>query len=170
MDLYRFSPIESQSILEEAVRYVADECSWLFFNAVGYVATIKSVTIFAHYPDEYDQLVRMIAEMGEVSDISSGQRVKLAEPIVVDVGILEVNDVRQHVIQTIEHLRIRRPDPYRMQVGSCDYEVADYWDFKNFYGLTTSSPRTLERGDYEMLEFFDPSSDVLGYVMSKTMR
>jgi hypothetical protein len=166
MDLYRFSPIESQSALADAIAYVATECTWLFFNVTGFVAPIRSLTIFAHYPDEYDALVRMQSDLGELRSDQNGPRIKLADPIVIEVGVLEVNGVRETVTQTIEYLRIRRPDPYRMQVGCCDYEIEDYWDFKEFFGFRAESPRTIQRRDYEMLEFFDPSSDVLGYAVS----
>jgi hypothetical protein len=164
MDLYRFSPIENQASLADAIAYVAGECTWLFFNAVGFAPKVKALTIFAHYPDEYDYLVRLLTSLGESYN---EYYVKLANPIIVEVGVLEVNGVPETVVQTIEFLRIRQPDPYRMQVGCCDYEVDDYWDFKQFYGFMTDNPRTIERTGYEMLEFYDPSSDVLGYVVSR---
>jgi hypothetical protein len=166
MDLYRFSPIESPTVLDDAIRYIADECTWLFFNEVGYVAPIRSLTIFAHYPDEYDHLARLVTDMGVLVNENKGPRVKLREPVTVHVGNIEVNGLRETVTQTIEYLRVRRPDPYRMQVGCAVYDVSDYWDFKSFYGLVSASPRTLDRGEYEVLEFFSPSSDVLGYAVS----
>ena len=165
MDLYRFSPIESVGTLTDAISYVATECSWLFFNSVGHVVPLGSLTIFAHYPDEYDYLLRLLPDLGTTDE--TGARVALDAPIAVEVGVLEVNGVRERVTQIIQQLRIRRPDPYRMQVGCCEYQVADYWDFKGFYGLGTVSPRTIQRPNFEMLEFFDPSSDVLGYVISQ---
>ncbi len=67
-------------------------------------------------------------------------------------------------------LRIRKPDPYRMQVGCNDFKVPDYHDFKRKYlDKNQSNLRLIERPEYEMVEFYDPDYDVLAYVVSKEL-
>ena len=124
----------------------------------GETAPITSLTIFAHYPAEFEILKKIQAEMGtQVGDVL-GPRVVLHEPIVVEGG-------------AITHLRIRQPDPYHGQVGSNDYDIADYATFKEkFLAAKPNNLRLLVRPDYELIEFWDPDFDVTGYVLSDPAR
>jgi hypothetical protein len=166
MRLYRFSPIGSKGELIDAINHVAAECTWLYFNHVGVIPKIESLTIFAHYDTEYHRLKDIAIELGSPHNKNNGPRFKLNQPLTTYCGILETNGHPQKVFQTIEYLRIRQPDPYRMQVGCCDYVEDDYWHFKDFEAMGGGSPRTIERKDFEMLEFYSPDKDVLGYVVS----
>ena len=69
----------------------------------------------------------------------------------------------------IVKIRIRKPDPYRSQIGCADLEVEDYAKFKaEQLSRHTDNLRLIERPQYEMLEFFDfDLNDVLAYVVSK---
>jgi hypothetical protein len=154
MNLYRFSPIQNKEKLLEAVTYVAMQTSSLCQKVIDQVFPIFSLTIFAHYPDEYEMLTKLLHEMGEPFNENNGPRVLLREPI----------KVGEH---TITHLRIRHPDPYRMQVGCNDFNVPDYTDFKEKYLISHPDHlRLIERKEYEMIEFFHPDFDVLAYVVS----
>jgi hypothetical protein len=155
MNLYHFSPIQSKEKLLEAVSYVATQTSLLSQKVLGHVFPMSSLTIFSHYLDEYEKLEKFLQELGDPFNKNNGPRVLLHKPITVE----------EHMIT---HLRIRHPDPYRMQVGCNDFDVPIYTDFKNTY--LASHPdhlRLIERKEYEMIEYFHPDFDVLAYVVSK---
>ena len=152
--IYRFSPIESKEELLDAVQYVASKASELSKRVTGIEYQIVTLTVFAHYPEEYEKLREISLELGEFDHENNGVFVKLHEPINLSSGKLEL-------------LRIRKPDPYRMQVGCCDFEVGDYERFKRAYLQKNSqSLRLIERPEYEMIEFFSPDYDILAYVLS----
>lgn len=152
--LYRFSPIMNRGKLQEAVVHVARSTSEMVRRIVGVVPPIHSLTVFAHYPDEFQFLSREVLRMGSLFNENNGPRVALHEPI----------RVGQH---TITHLRIRVPDPHRMQVGCNDFDIADYHSFrKKHIPAHSENMRIIPRGSYEMIEIFHPDYDVLAYVVS----
>jgi len=145
--------IRDKEGLIEAVRYVAIETSRLAEKIVGKAFSIKSLTIFAHSEKEYESLTRIQEGTGRLYNYNNGPRVELYEPI-------EVGDNK------ITHLRIRKPDPERPQVGCNDFET-DYESFKK--GYLSDHPdnlRPVKRSEYKMIEFYDPNFDVLAYVVS----
>lgn len=155
MQLYRFSPIKDEKQLREAVIYIADKTSELAKEIIGKSLSISSLTIFAHYPDEFEKLSGVAKTIGNLFNEHNGPRVALHKPI----------KAREN---TISHLRIRKPDPYRMQVGCGDFDVPDYETFKNENLLKyQNNLRLIKREEYEMVEFFHPDFDVLAYVVSK---
>ncbi|MBI3620392.1 hypothetical protein HY214_04615 [Candidatus Roizmanbacteria bacterium] len=155
MKIYRFSPIRDEKELREAVVYVVEKTSDLAKKVIGKTLPISSLTFFAHYPDEFEKLSGIVKTLGNFVNENNGPRVALHEPIKVGEN-------------TIIHLRIRKPDPYRMQVGCNDFNISDYAAFKNKYlPKHSNNLRLIERKDYEMIEFFDPDFDVLAYVVSK---
>lgn len=157
MQLYRFSPIKGEKQLREAVIYVADKTSELSRKVIGKSLPISSLTIFAHYPDEFEKLSDIVKILGNFLNENNGPRVALHEPIKAGGD-------------TIAHLRIRKPDPYRTQVGCDDFDVPDYETFKSENLLKyPNNLRLIKREDYEMIEFFHPDFDVLAYVVSKQL-
>jgi len=153
MSLYRFSPITSESELIEVIHYIIEQELILSSNAINKILPITYLTIFSHYSDEYGGLVKIIEKLGDVTDANNGVKAKLYTPIKSDD-------------QEISEIRVRKPDPYRMQVGCCDFSVVDYQDFKNDHLENNKNLRLIERADYEMIEFFDPDFDVLAYTVS----
>ena len=155
MRIYRFSPIRDKEQLIKAVKYVAKQSTKLCKKAIGMRLPITSLTIFSHYPEEYERLIGIFVGMGSPHGENNGPRVALSEPV----------SASRH---TIRFLRIRKPDQYRMQVGCNDFDVDNYAEFKDAY--LTQHPQNLRlitRQDYEMIEFFDPDFDVLAYVVSR---
>ncbi len=67
-------------------------------------------------------MTTLVVAMGTPYNEDNGPRVKLTEPIRVKVMTIERNGVNEDHFSTIEYLRIRKPDPYRMQVGCADLE------------------------------------------------
>lgn len=154
MKLYRFSPIRNKKKLNEAVKYVATQNTKLCKKIIGKPLPITSLTIFAHYHAEYEEIVEILSKIGKYYNENNGIRVTLHNPIKVGRN-------------TITHLRIRRPDPYRMHVGCSDLNIKNYSSFKKKYlDNKSKNLRLIVRSEYEMIEFFDPDFDILAYVVS----
>ncbi len=146
--------IQSKEQLIEAVRFVASETSRLAQKIVGKTFPVKSLTIFAHSQSEYELLAQILGGMGKPYDYNNGPRAELHEPIKVDSN-------------QITHLRIRKPDPERPQVGCNDFET-DFRVFKKEYlPKHPENLRLIERSGYDMIELYDSEFNVLAYVVSK---
>jgi hypothetical protein len=172
MKLYRFSPIDNQAQLIEAVEYIAQDVAKLYFKSTGEMFNdlIESLTVFSHYPEEYDNLKDIVKRLGEPYNENNGPRIKLHQPIVVKLGKVEENSKYENYTTNVKYIRIRKPDPYRMQVGCAD--IKDDFDSQDFESAVAwpdedKSPRLIKRREYNMLEFFDPDVDVLGYIVSE---
>jgi len=152
--LYQFSPINSKEELLNAVTYVAEKTTELCKKITGEEYPISSLTVFTHYLDEFEKLKTILFEQGELDHENNGPFVRLKEGIALPYNELKL-------------LRVRQPDPYRMQVGCCDFKVSDYQEFKNKYMNKYSyNFRLIERENYEMIELYDPNFDVLAYFLS----
>lgn len=157
MQLYRFSPIQDSRQLFEAVVYVATTATMLCKKIVDNEYPITNLTVFSHYSNEFTFLSSLLQEHGTIMRNKNGPVAKLHTPITVGSS-------------TISILRVRNPDPYRSQVGCCDFAVDDFQNFKETF-LTNGSRnlRSIPRTEYEMIEFFDPDVDVLAYVLSVSL-
>ncbi len=158
MQLYRFSPITTTGALLHAVEYVNEASTQMCKKIVGEVYPISSLTIFAHYQEEFETLKKIVGELGTFIGETLGPRVVLHDPIMTGNN-------------AITHLRIRNPDPYHTHAGSNDYEIDDYVSFKEKF--LRAKPHNLilqQRVGYELIEFWDPEFDVLGYVLSEPER
>ena len=155
--LYRFSPIKTEEQLIESIRYIDSQARELSNKIIKKEYPLSSLTIFSHYTDEFEQLKEILFEMGEQQAENNGPYVKLANPLVLRGGALKF-------------VRVRKPDPYRMQVGCCDFNIPNYDEFKsNYLKSNTNKLRLIKRVDYEMIEFFDPDFDILAYVVNKPL-
>ena len=154
---YRFSPIKTQEQLLESIRYIDSQATELSNKIIKKEYPLSSLTVFSHYADEFEVLKKILLGMGDQQTENNGPYVKLTNPLVLRGNALKF-------------LRIRKPDPYRMQVGCCDFNIPNYDDFKaNYLKTNTSKLRLIERVDYEMIEFHDPDFDILAYVISKPL-
>jgi len=145
--------IQNQEELIATVKYIATQTSALAKKIIGEALPIKSLTVFAHSQSEYEVLTRILADMGKSYNFNNGPRVELYDPIIIGSN-------------KIIHLRIRKPDPERPQVGCNDFET-DYETFKKEHLLAhPDNLRLMKRPEYEMIEFFDSEFDVLAYVVS----
>jgi hypothetical protein len=153
--LYRFSPIKNKEELLGAIDYVVVRTTELGKMVTGQLHYISSLTIFSHFPDEFENLKKILLEMGDMEAENNGPLVKLKTPIKAGKN-------------NIKFLRIRKPDPYRAQVGCADFITDDYETFKKDYlDNHPQNLRLFKRPEYEMIEFFDLSYDVLAYVLSR---
>ena len=152
--LYRFSPIQNEPELRKAIDYVAKKTTELSRKFTANEYPINYLTIFSHYADEFENIEKILFTMGKQVGENNGPFIQLNEPIQLSNGKLE-------------KIRIRQPDPYRMQVGCNDFTVPDYAAFKEKY--VTNNPqhfRVIQRPKFEMIELLDPDFDVLAYVLN----
>ena len=154
MKLYRFSPINTSEQLKEVVVYIATKTIELGERIIGNTLPVSSLTVFAHYLEEYEKLCKILTGIGKIVGENNGPRFLLQHPLKAGGAL-------------ITHVRIRKPDPSRMQVGCGDFDVEEYQDFKQKYlSQHPNDLRCIERSNYEMVEFFNPDFDVLAYIVS----
>ncbi len=152
MKLYRFSPINNEKSLWEAIDYIAKESLRLSKKIINITFPISYITVFSHYEEEYLGLLKIWNNLWISSETNNWVKISLFKEI----------DLYNSIIKNI---RIRKPDPYRTQVWCNDFKIADYYNFKNNY-LGNKNLRLIIRDNYEMIEFFHPDFDVLSYVVS----
>lgn len=146
--------IKNKEQLIETVQYIAAQTETLCNRIIGKELPIHSLTVFAHDQEEYANLTSILSELGSPYNENNGPRVILHTPIKVGNN-------------AITHLRIRKPDTERPHVGCNDFDIKNYSDFKESYlSLYPENLRLVSRPTYEMIEFFDPESNVLAYVVS----
>lgn len=163
--LYRFSPIKNEAELMEAIEYLHYACFKLCMQALGaYLPIAGNVGIFCHYDDEYTNLIQFRSKLTEPSDNPKQKYFKLHQPI-----IISAKDSIPETIYT--HLCIRKPDPYRAQIGDIDFIMpADKYasirgSLQN--GETIHGARIFDRPELDMIELYDFDIDALGYVCTQ---
>ena len=167
MKLYRFSPIQNQDELLEAIKYIHFACYKLCKQSFGeYLSNAGNMGIFCHYDDEHTRLVEIRKQIARPSDDPNQKYFELHEPIVIPAQ----DDVPE---TTYTHLYIRKPDIYRAQVGDIDFylEQSEYDKLKRSLidGAEIKGARVFPRNDLDMIELYDPDVDALGYVSTNVM-
>ncbi len=167
MKLYRFSPIENEQQLHEAIQYVHFACYKLCNDSLGeYYPNAGNIGIFCHYETEYENLISIRNSLVYPSDNPDQKYFELINPIVIaaENGIPET---------TYTHLYIRKPDPYRHHVGDVDFYIneQDYSVLKArlHNGESIEGARIFPRNDLDMIELHNPDIDALGYVSTVKM-
>lgn len=167
MKLYRFSPINTETALLEAIQHVHVSGHKLSYNSFGkYLDKSGNIGIFCHYEDEYEFLTKLRKQLTDEAMNFNNKYFKLKQPITIP----QIDDIPG---ATYEYLYIRQPDPYRYQVGDIDLCV-DRLEYKQLKQLVmngdTKSARTYEgKSDLDMIELFDADMDVLAYVVDHKM-
>lgn len=167
MKLYRFSPIENEGQLRQAIEYIHFACYHLCEQAFGkYLRNAGNMGVFTHYDDEYETLTDLRKKLTENSDNVNQKYFRLHEPIVIPAR----DDVPE---TTYTHLYVRKPDPYRHHVGDMDFylEQPEYDELKQSLqaGKQIKSARIFPRNDLDMIELYHPDVDALAYVSIKKM-
>lgn len=167
MKLYRFSPIKNQKQLVKAITHIHFSCHRLCKRTFGeYLQNAGNVGVFCHYADEYAALIALRKRLCEPSNNPDQKYFKLHKPVVIPAK----GNVPK---TTYTYLYIRKPDPYRSQVGDIDFYLApaDYAQRKRSLetGKTLPGARIFPRQDLDMIELFDPDIDVLAYVSTHLM-
>jgi hypothetical protein len=167
MKLYRFSPMQTQEKLMEAIHHIHIACSQLCLDVLGEVLPNSgNVGVFCHYDDEYEALTKLRKELTESSDSWNQKYFKLHEPITFAAE-------GQIPETTYTYLYIRKPDPYRHHVGDADFCLTPekYAQLKSEIenGCVIPHARLFPRADLDMIELYHPDIDVLPYIVTKTM-
>lgn len=167
MKLYRFSPIQNQDELLDAIKYIHFACYKLCRQSFDkYLPNAGNMGVFCHYDDEYTRLVGIRDQLAKPSNDPNQKYFELYEPIVIP----EQYDVPE---TTYTHLYIRKPDVYRAQVGDIDFylEQSEYDELKRslLAGEYVKGARIFPRNDLDMIELYDPDTDALGYVSTNIM-
>lgn len=149
MKLYRFSPIEEEAGFKEALEYVVTQLQKLSEELLGEALPLKTVKLFAHYPDEYEYLHQLVSSLGPKDPLSS------------DTSFYVETDMKVAGVD-VTCLGLRVVDPYRMQVGCGDLGVDDWREFKTKYHSKAPFIREFRE---DMIELWHPDYDVLGYIV-----
>jgi hypothetical protein len=167
MKLYRFSPIKDVNELIEVTTYIHFACFALCKQTFGtYLPIAGNMGVFCHYDEEYQSLIELRKQLTEDSSNINQKYFRLHNPIVIPA--------KDDVPKTIyTHLYIRKPDPYRAQVGDVDFilEEDEYRELKRSLqnGKIIKGARVFERADLDMVELYDYGVDALGYVSPRAM-
>lgn len=166
MKLYRFSPIQNETQLMQAIEYIHSTCHVLCKQSMGkYLPVAGNIGVFCHYDDEYTVLTKLQAELTDTSMSVYGKYFRLHEPIVIPAK----NDIPK---STYSYLYIRKPDSNKHQVGDIDFylEKEKYTQLKQSLtnGKVIKSARNLaNRPDLDLIELNNPDIDALGYIGNK---
>lgn len=148
--LYRFSPILNEPTFWEALEYTTKELQQLSQKLLGEKLPVSILKLFPHYPEEEVFLFDFISKLGPKTAFSSESSMYVS----VDKEI-----AGNH----INVIGVRFLDPYRMQVGCGDYEVAGFETFREKH---RKAPYIRDvKDNRDMLEIWYPDSDVLGYII-----
>ncbi len=137
-----------------AIKYVATRGRTLIQRITGRDLRISYLTLYTHRPGEYERLCGYMAELGKAEPVPHGTRFILKKPIRTRAGPLK-------------RVRIRERDPHRAHMGSADFDVGDYTDFRD--AERKQNPdyiNMIGRDGYELMEFNHPDFDVFAYVPS----
>jgi hypothetical protein len=163
MKLYRFSPIENEKQLMEAIRYVHFECFKLCHIALGkYLPVAGNLGIFCHDENEYKILTKLREELTDSSDCFNGKYFHLHKPIIIPAK----NDISE---TAYEYLYIRKPDELRPEVGDADF-VINKNEFEKIRSLKEiNNVKVFDRPDLGMCGLSSPDFDVLPFLTTKTV-
>lgn len=153
--------------LLEAIEHIHFECHRLCKRSFGrYLPNAGNMGVFCHYDGEFDHLISLRKAITFPSDNPNQKYFELIKPIVVTAK----DDVPE---TTYTHLYIRRPDPYRAQVGDVDFyleqEVYDKLKQSMLEGKKIPGARIFDRSDLDMIELYGADVDALGYVSTNTI-
>ena len=167
MELYRFSPIDTENKLREAIIYIHFACFALCKQSFNnYLPVAGNMGVFCHYENEYQFLLQIQGQLTEESDNINQKYFHLYDPIVVPAK----DDIPE---TTYTHLYIRKPDPYRSHVGDVDFVLEEnkYQELKRSLqeGKVMKGMRLFDRLDLDMVELYDPDIDALAYVSPRAM-
>lgn len=114
------------------------------FNAhVGYCC------IFCHSDEEYNAIDGIVRSFGKVAQDTP-------------TGFTYVIPEIQTVAGGLRILKVRKPDPTRLEKGDADFSLSDYKSFKEV-NLGREGFKLIERPNNEMIELMDGAYNVRAY-------
>lgn len=151
--LYAFSPITTKAQFDEALAYIVREADRLAELLTSTELKLSTAKVFAHYPEEYELMTKLIREYGEPSTIGRYTSIYVSTDLDIEGSHLD-------------HVGIRIPDPYRMQVGCGNYAVDNLHEFiktlpKNEHDYIRQFPEMKDK----FVELWHPDFDLTGYIV-----
>ena len=167
MKSYKFSPIENEEQLLEAIKYTHFQCFSLCKNNFGrYLPVAGNIGIFCHYDDEYEFLTKLKKELTEESDNWNHKYYRLRKPIIISA----YGDI---TTTTYTYLYIRKPEDQRHEVGDVDFVLnnKEYLDLKNSLlgGKKIRGVEILDRLDLDLIKLSDPDIDTISFIGTEYM-
>lgn len=166
MKLLRFSPIQDEAQMMQAIEHIHVACHTLCKQSIGrYLQVAGNVGVFCHFDDEYIFLKKLQSEITDLSISVYGKYFLLHKPIVIPAK----DDIPE---TTYSYLYIRKPDPNKSQVGDIDFylEPEKYLQLKQalISGEIIKGARILpNRPDLDLVELYNTSIDAWGYIGDK---
>jgi hypothetical protein len=151
----------------QAIAFLHGACHQLCFATFGrYLPVSGNIGVFAHYKDEFDHLIKIRDQLVNKSVNYKQKYYLLREPIIIPT--------HDHIpAATYQLLYIRRPDPYRAQVGDIDFVLppADHAAFKQNLEIDrfSNGARLFHRPEENMIELCDPDIDACAYVLDRPL-
>ena len=112
-------------------------------------ARVNYTAIFSQSSNEYDILLKLAKNIGEVIEDTPTGPLFLINPIPTNSGALKL-------------LKVRMPDKTRPERGDADFTVSDYDTFKKTY-LSRPGFKLIKREKFEMIELIDSTFNVRTY-------
>lgn len=167
MKQYRFSPIENNKRLLEAIKYTHLRCFELCKENFGrYLPVAGNVGIFCHYDDEYKFLTSLRGKLTEISDNWNKKYYRLHNPITIPAQ----GNVPGAVYS---YLYVRQPDLEKPQVGDVDFVIGkkEFDELKKSLaqGKVIKGLKIFDRPDLDLVELSDPDVDAVSFIGTKDM-
>jgi hypothetical protein len=114
-----------------------------------YQAPVNYACVFSQSEEEYETFLTVAKQIGKVVQETAMGPVFYVEPLDTIAGNLRI-------------VKIRKPDPKRIEWGDADFTVANYPAFKKAY-LNKPGFKLIERPYMEMIELAAPKFSALAY-------
>jgi len=112
-------------------------------------APVNYACIFSQSESEHQSLVEVASSLGKIVQETA-------------MGPVFYTDTINTIAGSLRIIKIRKPDPKRIEQGDADFTVVDYSAFKQTY-LGKPGFDIIKRPEMEMVELVDPSFNVLAY-------
>lgn len=143
---------------EKIINYIVEQgLSTIKNNTNRKEAVIDYVSIFSKDKKEFRNLEFIVKSIGcevDKETMKTGRTYLLNKPLKTSAGALRL-------------IKVRKPDPVRLQRGAPDFKIQDYQKFKDEYLQRSGNFTLMVRKDYEMIEI--KGVDVLVYIPDNTL-
>jgi len=136
--------------LKNLVKNIIEKATALKNKHIGDKNTpVNYACIFSQSKEEYDELLEVARKIGKVIKETPTGLLFLIEPLETVSGVLKL-------------LKIRLPDPTRLELGDADFTISNFPEFKKKY-LSKQGFKKMQKPDFYMIELMDSDFDVRAY-------
>lgn len=141
--------------LKNIVKNIVAQADSLKRQLLSDPAPVNYACIFCQNDEEYTSFLEMAKQMGKVVQHTKAGPVFQIEPLSTVAGVLYL-------------LKIRKPDPTRPERGDADFTLSNYDEFKKEH-INQKGFKLIDKGNFEMIEYKSPDSNVLVYFSNPTL-